>query len=174
MRESIADSTVISEGDIGANATGMTSESRLVLVPEPQSLTFDLSATTNAGDLAPEGIAGSVRFRELMGRKTLVMVMMAPEAASGRTGADVSHPAHLHLNSVSEGGEIAFALSPISGDDPAARSSTVIRERFRVLGDFDGHVDVRQSNANRRFVLARGNIGANEPASEGQEEGRAR
>jgi hypothetical protein len=172
--ESIADSTVISEGDIGANATGITSESGLDLVPEPRSLTFDLSATPNAGDLAPEGIAGSVRFRELTGRKTLVTVMLAPETASGRTGADVSHPAHLHVNSVSEGGEIAFALSPISGDDAAARSSTVIREPFRVLADFDGHVDVHQSNANRRFVLARGNIGANEPDSEDQEEGRAR
>lgn len=116
VRESIADSTVISEGDIGANATGITSESGLDLVPEPRSLTFDLSARPNAGDLAPEGIAGSVRFRELTGRKTLVTVMLAPETASGRTGADVSHPAHLHMNSVSEGGEIAFALSPISGD----------------------------------------------------------
>lgn len=163
IRESVADTTVISLGNIGANGDGITSKSGLDLVADPRTQSFDLDAVSNEGRVAPEGISGTVRFRELTEGKTLVTVTLAPETASGRTEAGVAHPAHIHANRASEGGDIEFALGPISGNDAAARGSVILREGFGFFANFDGHVLVHQSNANRSIVLARGDIGANVP-----------
>lgn len=151
---------VVAQGDIGANAEG-TEGPGLDLAQDPRSETFDLSANENEGSLAPNGIPGRVRFQEVTDNQTLVTVFLDPGTGDGSTGASVSHPAHIHNNSVSEGGGIEIFINPISGNDPASRSSNLVGEPFDVLSGFDGHVNVHQSNANIQNIVANGNIGAN-------------
>jgi len=80
----------------------------------------------------------------------------------GATGADsLAHPAHIHNNSVAEGGGIAIFINPISGNDPASRSSNLVGESFDTLVQFDGHVNVHESNAALQNIVSNGNIGAN-------------
>ncbi|PEN12711.1 hypothetical protein CRI94_11830 [Longibacter salinarum] len=160
IRERIADTTVISQGNIGTNADGVTRDAGLELVTDPRTLVLDLHAVPNEGRAVPDGRAGTVRFRELTHGKTLVTVALDPAPSSGSTGADVAHPVYIRGKSASGGVDITLALSPISGMDPAARSSRIIRKRFEVFTDIDGHVTVHESNANRSIILARGNIEA--------------
>jgi len=119
----------------------------------------------NNGRVVPDGRSGTVRFRELTSGKTLVTVALDSAPSSGGTGADVSHPISIRGRSASGGGDILLSLSPISGRDPAARSSRVLRKRFNFFTDIDGHVAVYESNANRSTVIARGNIEAHASSS---------
>ncbi|NBC86486.1 MAG: hypothetical protein GVY25_09875, partial [Bacteroidetes bacterium] len=165
IRERIGDSTVIAEGNIGANADGTTRDPGLDLVTDPRTQVIDLRAVPNEGRTVPnegrtvpDGRAGTVRFQELTSGKTLVTVALDPAPSSSRTGADVSHPVSIRGRSASGGGDILLSLSPISGRDPAARSSKVLRKRFDFFTDLEGHVAVYESNSNRSTVIARGNI----------------
>jgi len=84
------------------------------------------------------------------------------ELEGGATGADsLAHPAHIHNNSVAEGGGIEFFLSPVDGSDAAARSSKLVGESFDFLSGFDGHVNVHESNAALQNIVSNGNVGAN-------------
>jgi len=165
IRERIGDSTVIAEGNIGANADGTTRDPGLDLVTDPRTQVSDLRAVQNNGRVVPDGRSGTVRFRELTSGKTLVTVALDSAPSSGGTGADVSHPISIRGRSASGGGDILLSLSPISGRDPAARSSRVLRKRFNFFTDIDGHVAVYESNANRSTVIARGNIEAHASSS---------
>jgi len=161
IRERIADTTVISEGDIGANTDGTASGDGLELVEDPRTQVLDLHAVPNNGCVVPDGRAGTVRFRELTREKTLVTVTLDASPSSGSTGADVAHPVNIRGSSASGGGDILLSLSPISGTDPAATSSRIFRKRFEYFTDIDGQVTVYESNANRSVVLARGDFEAN-------------
>lgn len=165
IRESIADTAVISEGNIGVNADGIARDAGLELVEDPRTQVLDLHAVPNNGRVVPDGRAGTVRFRELTREETLVTVTLDASPSSGWTGADVAHPVDIRGRSASGGGDILLSLSPISGADPAATSSRIFRKRFEYFTDIDGQVAVYESNANRSVVLARGNVKANTSSS---------
>jgi hypothetical protein len=148
---------VVSQGNIGANAEGQSGEG-LAVVDNPSSKTYDLSATSNSGSAAPDGIPGRVTFNELTSSMTIVTLELD---AGGATGASVSHPAHIHNNSASEGGPIEIYLSPVDGTDQAARSSKLVGRSYDDLTGFDGYVNVHESVANLQNVVSQGNIGAN-------------
>ncbi|MFP4229451.1 MAG: hypothetical protein ACLFTE_11585, partial [Salinivenus sp.] len=151
---------VIAQGDVGANAEG-TEGGGLDLVDDPQSKTYDLEAASNDGDVAPDGIPGTVTFRELTSDQTLVLLSLDPGTDNGATGANVSHPAHIHNNTASEGGDIEFYLSPVDGSDSDARSGKIVAESYDTLVGFDGYVNVHESAATLGQVVSQGNIGAN-------------
>jgi len=158
IHESVANlSTVVSQGNVGTNAEG-TMGAGLDLVSDPRSTTYSLAANSNNGAVAPNGIPGEVTFRELTSDMTMVTLSLE---AGGATGANVSHPAHIHNNSASEGGDIEFYLSPVDGTDGAARSSKIIRQPYDDLASFDGYVNVHESVANLPVIVSQGNIGAN-------------
>jgi len=162
IHESVANlSTVVAQGNIGSNADG-TEQPGLDLVEDPRSTTYDLEASSNDGSVAPSGVPGSVTVRELTGDMSLVSLSLD---AGGATGADVSHPAHIHNNSASEGGQIALYLSPIDGTDTAARSTKLVDRSFDELVDVNGYVNVHESVANLNAVVSQGNIGANADGS---------
>ncbi|WP_162899711.1 fasciclin domain-containing protein [Salinibacter ruber] len=150
--------TVVSQGDIGANATG-TRAAGLDLVDNPRSETYTLDANSNDGSVAPGGIPGSVEFLELTNSLTFVQVSL--NTGNGATGANVSHPAHIHNGSAGSGGDIEYYLSPVDGSDTDARSGKLVDESYDTLVGFDGYVNVHESVANLGNVVSQGNIGAN-------------
>lgn len=161
IHESVANlGTVVSQGDIGSNSEN-PAEAGLDLVESPRSTTYSLSANQNDGSVAPDGIPGSVTFRELTDGVTLVSLSLDPGTSDGATGADVSHPSHIHNNSASEGGSIEYYLSPIDGTDTEARSSKLVGESYDTLVSFDGYVNVHESVANLGDVVSQGDVGAN-------------
>ena len=144
---------VVSQGNIGANAEG-TLAAGLDLVDNGRSTTFSLSANSNNGNLAPNGIPGEVTLIELTDGMTYAQVSLQP-GGDGSTGADVSHPAHIHNNS---DGSIAYYLSPIDGKDTAARSGKLIGESYDTLVGFDGYVNVHESIPNLQYIVSQGNV----------------
>ena len=169
IHESVANlGNVVSQGNIGANATG-TLGAGLNLVDNPQSTTYPLAANANNGSVAPNGIPGEVRLLELTESLTLATVLLDVDGdgtyEDDATGANVSHPSHIHLNSASEGGDIEYFLSPIDGSDPSARSSQILEATFDELTSFDGYVNVHESAANLADVVSQGNIGSNAGSS---------
>jgi uncharacterized surface protein with fasciclin (FAS1) repeats len=161
IHESVANlQYVVSQGDVGANADG-TLQAGLDLVDNPRSTTYTLDANSNNGSVAPNGIPGSATFIELTSGLTFVQVSLDPGTSDGSTGADVSHPAHIHNNTASEGGQIAYYLSPVDGSDPEARSGKIVGESFDTLEGFDGYINVHESVANLEYVVSQGNVGAN-------------
>lgn len=160
IHESVSNlSAVVGQGNIGANAEG-TEGDGLTLVDNPRSVTYSLSANSNNGSVAPNGLPGTVTFREVTSGMTLVTLSL--ETGGGATGASVSHPAHIHAGSVSEApGGIQIYLSPIDGSDAAATSSKLVERSYDELAGFDGYVNVHESVANLNAVVAQGNIGAN-------------
>jgi hypothetical protein len=162
VHESVANlSTVVAQGNIGSNADGREGPG-LDLVENPRQKTYELSANSNSGTVLPGGAAGSVTVQEVNADQSLVSLSLN---TGGSTGAGVSHPAHIHKNSVSEGGDIALYLSPIDGTDAAARSSKLVPRSYDELVTFDGYVNVHESVANLSTVVAQGNIGANADGS---------
>ena len=159
---------VVSQGNIGANAEGTSGEG-LDLADELRATSYSLSANSNGGEVAPDGLPGDVVFQEITSNLTLVTLQL--DAGGGATGASVSHPAHIHNNSASEGGQIAIYLSPIDGSDSAARSSKIVERPYDELTSFDGYVNVHESVANLGNVVSQGNIGANAQGGSGSDGG---
>jgi len=161
---------IVSQGNIGANAEG-TEGDGLDLVDDPRSATYDLGAVSNNGDQAPGGIPGEVSFKELTSGQTLVTLTLNPGTEDGATGANVSHPAHIHNNTASEGGEIAEYLSPVDGSDSAARSSKIVEQSYDNLTSFDGYVNVHESATTLNQIVSQGNVGANAESGGGDDDG---
>ena len=157
IHESVANlGTIVSQGNIGANAMG-TDQEGLTPVPAPRSTEYALAANTNDGAV-PDGVPATATFLELTEELTLVTLALDID---GATGLDVSHPAHIHVNSASEGGGIEYYLSPIDGSDADARSSKIVSGPYSTLVNFDGHINIHESVANLGTIVSRGNIGAN-------------
>jgi uncharacterized surface protein with fasciclin (FAS1) repeats len=160
IHESVANlGTVVSQGNIGANATG-TLAAGLDLVENRRSTVYPLEANSNGGDVAPNGIRGSVEFIELTSGMTYVQTELDPSPAGGATGASVGHPAHIHRTA--DGG-IEYYLSPIDGTDPDARAGKLVEVPYDDLTAFPGYVNVHESVANLGAIVSQGNVGSNAP-----------
>ena len=158
IHESVAElGNVVSQGNIGANAFG-TAREGLDFIESPRTTDYELAANANDGSVAPDGIPATATFLELTSDLTLVTLDMDTD---GETGANVSHPAHIHNNTASESGDIAFYLGPIDGTDPASRSSKIVPESYDTLTDFNGYINIHESLANLSAVVSQGNIGIN-------------
>jgi hypothetical protein len=160
--------TVVAQGDIGANAEG-TEGAGLNIVDGPRTTTYPLNASPTEGSVLAGGVTGAVRFEELTASQTLVTYALNVDGSvEDAVGSDVSVApvAHIHANSVSEGGGIVsdppFSgyLGSIAPTDPAARSSRIVNASYDDLTGFEGYVNVHQSNQNLKYVFAQGNIGA--------------
>jgi uncharacterized surface protein with fasciclin (FAS1) repeats len=157
IHESVANlGTVVSQGNIGSNATG-TEQDGLTPVPAPRSTEYALEANTNSGAV-PDGVPATATFLELTEDLTLVTLDLDID---GATGLDVAHPAHIHNNSASEGGNIEYYLGPIDGSDPASQSSKIVGAPYSTLVNFNGYINIHESVANLGTVVSQGNIGSN-------------
>jgi len=135
-------STIIAEGDIGRN--------ELTNI----SITYMLSAVTN------NAISGTAKFTKRVSGETLVSI-----ALTGTT-AGVSSPAHIHLNSVAQGGSIAIDLTAVKGatgksETSVSKLNSGVAITYDQLLTFNGYINVHQSAGNLATLIAQGNIGAN-------------
>lgn len=150
--------TILGQGNIGSNSDEEVVESNLTPVENPETKEYTLSAKSNDGQL-PDGVEALATFQELTSGQTLVKL----ELVEGSTEAGLSHNAHIHFNNAVEGGNIAYFLGPIDGlaGSPGA-SYAIVNESFDFLTDFNGYINIHESNANIGTIVSQGNIGSNE------------
>ncbi|RDI58163.1 CHRD domain-containing protein [Flavobacterium glaciei] len=135
-------STLIAQGDIGKNELTTISK------------TYALNAVTN------NAISGTAKFTKRVSGETLISI-----ALTGTTAGVIS-PAHIHLNSVAQGGGIAIDLTAVNGT--TGKSETSVSKlnngtaiTYDMLLDFNGYINVHQSATNLSTIIAQGNIGSN-------------
>lgn len=147
---------IVSQGNIGSNATADVVASDLTPIADPRSMTYPLSARTNEGAI-PSGVEATATFTEMTADLTLVQLQLL----GGATGAAVSHVAHIHNNPAAQGGGIAYFLGPIDGMTAASGGSfALVNASFDTLTAFNGHINIHESGASLANVVARGNIGS--------------
>ncbi|MEX2600753.1 MAG: CHRD domain-containing protein [Balneolaceae bacterium] len=141
-------STIIGRTDIGGNA--LTGE----------SVTYDLDQTGDVGGVGGSGVSGIVRFEERKNENTLITIEVTGTSEEG------DHPAHIHENSVEEGGGVVVPLNNVDGE--TGMSATNIRAdetsvdnlTYSALIVYNGYVNVHQSGSDSS-VISQGNIGSN-------------
>lgn len=137
----LALATACDTNDSGPNYTGESKE-------------YLLEARNNSG------VTGTVTFDELDGGFTQITMELNGTPEGG------DHPAHIHLNSAAEGGDIAITLRHVDGTD--GLSLSVIEQTdaeepvtYEELLNFDGYINVHLSPQDLT-VVAQADIGANE------------
>ncbi|HLV38445.1 hypothetical protein [Xanthomarina sp.] len=133
----------IAQGDIGQNAlTGVTK-------------------TYILGEKDLPGTSGTVIFSQRKNGEALAVIQLT-NAVSGEI-----HPAHIHDNTAVEGGAIAFTFNSIDGDLGKSQTNVTALDDgtsflFIDVIDFDGYINVHESQTNLGTIIAQGDIGENE------------
>ncbi|UCE92725.1 MAG: hypothetical protein JSV73_07790 [Flavobacteriaceae bacterium] len=133
---------IVAQGDIGQNElTGA-------------SIMYEL------GEKDVAGISGMATFYERKSGEALAMLSLMNTPAGG------IHPAHIHNNSASEGGGIAFTFNPVDGDNGMSYTHVAQLDDGTAFGfddieTFDGYINVHLSASNLATIVAQGNIGSN-------------
>ncbi|MFA0963859.1 CHRD domain-containing protein [Roseivirga sp. BDSF3-8] len=135
-------STLVAQGDIGENA--LTGEMRTYTLEERDV----------------EGISGMVTFAERANGYTLATIELM------NTPADGMHPAHIHMNSALEGGDIAVTFTPVDGASGMSMTNIEMTDGGNALtyNDiimYDGYVNVHLSASDLGTIVAQGDIGSN-------------
>ncbi len=122
---------------------------------DPNTKTYDLVSASESS------VNGKVTFERNEDGSATVEIEL-----DGTSEGDM-HPAHIHLNSVAEGGGIVVTLQPVDGD--TGISTTVVSAlddeteiTYEELLDYDGHVNVHLSEAEMGTIIAQGDVGVNE------------
>lgn len=138
-------STIVARGDIGNNA--LTGE----------ETSYELT------ELNGSGVSGTFKLQQRKNGFTLATIMLTG------TPEDGNHPAHIHTNSIVNGGGIVIPLNNVDGN--TGLSSTNIEKTnaeegitYSELLEFNGHVKVHLSPEDLSTVVAGGNIGSNATA----------
>jgi hypothetical protein len=139
--------TIVAQGDMGQNA--LTGNSTVYTLNEVNG----------------SGVSGTATFYERNNGYTLVEIMVDGTPALG------NHPAHIHFNSVEEGGGIAIDLTNVDGDTGISRTSIVAQNNnkditYDQLLEFDGYINIHLSPLDLATIVAQGNIGSNVTAEE--------
>ncbi len=134
--------TLVAQGDIGQNA--LTGESK----------TYEL------GSVADPEISGTATFYQRVNGETLAKLMLDNTPQGG------SHPAHIHLNTAAEGGDIAFTFTPVDGSTGMSKTNIASLDdgtsiTFSELLEFDGYINVHLSVDVLTTIVAQGDIGQN-------------
>jgi hypothetical protein len=130
------------------------------IAPAPdtlRSIRYPLTAVSNSGTAAPEGVGGTVTFWEINQQTSIITL----ELEDGPTETNVAHVARIHENSAEDGGPIALYLSPIDGSGGDGTSARIVNASFDDLVGFNGHVNINESVSAPDVIIAQGNIGAN-------------
>ena len=134
--------TLIAQGDIGVNE--ITADSR----------EYELKSAVDAN------ISGTATIHKRVSGASLLEISLE------NTPADGEHPAHIHMNSAAESGDIAISLSPVVGAN--GKSFTHIEEddagtalNYEALLELDGYINVHQSANELDVLVAQGDIGIN-------------
>ncbi|MFN2260851.1 MAG: CHRD domain-containing protein [Psychroflexus sp.] len=134
--------TIVAQGDIGQNE--LTGE----------------SITYNLNEMDVPGISGTVMFEERMNGEAQATIMLDGTPPAGE------HPAHIHMNTAAEGGDIIYTFMPVNGETGMSRSNVATLDDDSSFGysdvlDVDGYVNVHLSAEELGVIVAQGNIGMN-------------
>ena len=138
--------TLVVQGDIGQNElTGMIED-------------FDLF------EAMVDGISGDITFAERVNGETLVTIDLEGTTMGG------DHPAHIHTESVAEGGGIVISLNNVDGATGISKTNIAQNDEGSIitysdLKEFDGHAKVHMSGSNLGTIIAEGDIGINKLTS---------
>jgi hypothetical protein len=137
----------VAQGDIGQNE--LTGETK--------------SYTLNEKDV--DGISGSVMFEERLNGEALATLMLNGTPDGGM------HPAHIHMNTATEGGGILYTFTPVDGTTGMSVSNVSMLDDGTMFGyadvlDVDGYVNVHLSMDQLATIVAQGDIGQNELTGE--------
>lgn len=123
--------------------------------PDPK----DMQKVYTLNPVEDQSIKGKVTFLKLDENSTQITI----EIEGTKSGN--SHLAHVHANSVSEGGGVVIPLTNVDG--ATGKSVTVVTEMkdgtavtYEELLMYDGHVNVHD-NVDPSVFIAQGNIGSN-------------
>lgn len=125
--------------------------------PEPtgQEKSFPLASISNLQ------LVGTAKFIEIDDNSITVEIEINNAVAGGE------HPAHIHVNTAVEGGDIAISLTPVNGD--TGMSSTNFNQlddgtaiTYAQLLDFDGYINIHNSVDDLGTLVAQGDVGQNE------------
>ncbi len=130
---------LVSQGDIGQNALTGASEN------------YELFE-------AKAGVSGKVKFKERNNGETLVVVELTG------TTAGAEHAAHVHANTVSEGGGILVTLNKVNGDSGIGQTNVSATDDGTaiVYSEWTGMNAYVQVHDTDGTPIARGDIGMNE------------
>ena len=119
------------------------------------------SKTYNLDEVGEFGISGTARFIKNSDATLSIELELQNTPAGG------IHPAHIHLNTAAEGGDIALTLTPVNGT--TGKSITTFTKMdngsaitYQGLLDFDGYINVHLSADQLPTLVAQGDIGQNE------------
>ena len=119
-----------------------------------ESKTFTLSAVSDAS------ISGTAIFEENKDGSTTISLDLKGTSSG-------SHPAHIHMNTAAESGDIVLDLTSVDGS--TGMSSTLVEAfndgtavTYSQLLEYDGYINVHESAENLGTLIAQGDIGQNE------------
>ena len=124
-------------------------------MPDPtgNTMSYDLMSVSDPG------ISGTATFTELDDGSTQLVIDLNGTSSG-------THPAHIHMNTAAEGGDIAISLTPVDGS--TGMSETIIETlddgtaiSYDQLLDFDGYINVHFSSSDLATLIAQGDIGQN-------------
>jgi hypothetical protein len=139
--------TLVAQGDIGQNE--LTSTSKVY----------------NLGSVAVPNILGTATFTKRVNGEALATVQLQ------NTPTDGSHPGHIHLNTATEGGAIAFTFNPVNGTTGTSKTNVAKLDNgtsflYDNVKEFDGYINIHLSVDNLATLVAQGDIGQNELTGE--------
>jgi len=121
----------------------------------PESKTYQLAS------VADPSISGTAKFIKVDDKTTTIELQLKGTPSGGM------HPAHIHLNTAAEGGDIALTLGTVDGTTgfstitvTALDNQTAIS--YEKLLEFDGYINVHASSIDLATLVAQGDIGENE------------
>ncbi|PWI31410.1 hypothetical protein DI383_01715 [Flavobacteriaceae bacterium LYZ1037] len=142
--------TLIAQGDIGQNE--LTGTNKIYAL----------------GSVSDPNISGTVEFAERVNGETMAKIQLDGTPAGGM------HPAHIHMNTAAETGDIAYTFNPVNGDTGMSvnnisvldfgdlDSSNDVPITYDELTAYDGYVNVHLSALDLVTLVAQGDIGQNE------------
>ncbi len=142
--------TLVAQGDIGQNELTGTSKEYML------------------DERAVAGISGTATFSERVNGEALATLSLNGTPDGGE------HPAHIHLNTAAEGGEIAFTFNAVDGTSGKSKTNVSVLDdgttfSFNDILDFDGYINVHLSAEDLATIVAQGDIGQNELTGESKE-----
>ena len=139
--------TLVAQGDIGQNELTETSK------------TYTLGSVSN-----PD-IDGTATFTQRVNGEALAVL------ALNNTTEGAEHPAHIHINTAAESGDIVFDFFPVNGE--TGLSLTNVAELndgtpflYNDVIAYDGYINVHLSFDDLATLVAQGDIGQNELTGE--------
>ena len=139
--------TLVAQGDIGQN-----------------ELT-DTSKTYALGSVSNPDIDGTATFTQRVNGEALAVL-----ALNNTTEGD-EHPAHIHMNTAAESGDIVFDFLPVNGEtglsvNNMAELNDGTPFLYDDLVEYDGYINVHLSMDDLATLVAQGDIGQNELTGE--------